>query len=212
MPPKQNSFLQTSDAQNARQNAIHMRMPYTSKNAIRMPDSQKKNAIRMAFSVYGILIVWHFVWHFFGIFENLCLFKQYQSGISWKQVYLGSLTVLAPGQLYTFPSTNVQNDQIPKNSSLELVGMLRLESKFSKGIHHFSKGSHHFSKGNLNRISQILSHMIWLSGQFGILFSPTGWFFPEIFRDFWVPLLKHTKTSCWLVVFLVGWLHPFEEY
>lgn len=87
------------------------------------------------------------------------------------------------------------------------TGMLRLESKFSKGIHHFSTGSHHFSKGNLNRISQILSHMIWLSGQFGILFSPTGWFFPEIFRDLWVPLLKpFEKRKIFLVV---GWLFSY---
>ena len=31
-----------------------------------------------------------------------------------KQIYLGSSTILAPGQLYTFRSENFQNDHVPK--------------------------------------------------------------------------------------------------
>ena len=199
MPPKQNSFLQTSDAQNARQNAIHMRMPYTSKNAIRMPNSQKKNAIRMAFSVYGILIVWHSVWHFFGIFENLFLFKQYQNGISWKQVYLGSLAVLAPGQLYTFRSTNVQNDQIPKNSSLELVYIIY---KYICILH--TLGCSLSSEG----LQGSPTNLQYLMG-FCTTIQPVS---PLIYLQKWLPNKKYATTKRSTSVFSVCFLRLSHVY
>ena len=136
MPPKQNSSLQTSDAQNARQNAIQMRMPCECHTA------REKMS---------------YVLHFqrMDVFFQMCCFKQTSK---WNLAKTNSPRIIncfgtRSSQLYSFTSTNVQNDHISKITHWNLTTTTRRTTH---------KKNHINNKKNKHEKQQCTLHHIFL--------------------------------------------------